>query len=149
MKVNLNTATVSELMAVGFGQAAAESVIAYRTRRLYTEVPELLKTRHIGDVIYNKVRDSVFVGAPPKTKEGATTMDERLESALNGVDLTEQEKRYLEWLSRMDSETVEVFAGLFEKIREADRERLLNKMFPLGMPDNGITALTRKRSGRQ
>lgn len=144
MKVNLNTATVSELMAVGFGRAAAESVIAYRTRHLYTEVPELLKTRHIGDVIYNEVRESVFVGTPLEAKEGATTMDERLESALEGIKLTEQEKRYLEWLSRMDSETVEVFAGLFEKIREADRERLLNKMFPLGMPDNGNYGINAK-----
>ena len=120
MKVNLNTATVSELMAAGFGQAAAESVIAYRARRPYTEVPELLKTRHIGDVIYNRVRDSVFVGTPLETKEGVTTMDERLESALEGTELTEREERYLEWLSRMDGETVEVFAGLFEKIKKPE-----------------------------
>ena len=120
MKVDLNTATVSELMAVGFGQAAAESVIAYRARRPYTEVPELLKTRHIGGVTYYKVIDFVFVGAPPEAKEGATTMDERLESALEGVKLTEQEKRYLEWLSRMDGETIEVFTRLFEKVKKPD-----------------------------
>lgn len=47
-------------------------------------------------------------------------MDERLKSALDGVELTEQEKRYLEWLSRMDGETVEVFAGLFEKIKKPE-----------------------------
>lgn len=46
-------------------------------------------------------------------------MEDRLRSALEGVDLTEREERYLEWLSRMDGETVEVFAGLFEKIKEA------------------------------
>ena len=45
-------------------------------------------------------------------------MDSRLEATLDGVDLTEREERYLEWLSRMDSETVEVFAGLFEKIKQ-------------------------------
>ena len=120
MKVDLNTATVSELMAVGFGRAAAESVIAYRTRHPYTEVPELLKTRHIGGVTYYRVRDSVFVGAPPNTKEGAKAMDERLDLALDGVELTEREARYLEWLSRMDGETIEVFAGLFEKIKRPD-----------------------------
>ena len=43
--------------------------------------------------------------------------DERLVSALEGIELTEQEERYLEWLSRMDGETIEVFSGLFEKIR--------------------------------
>ena len=47
------------------------------------------------------------------------TLDKQLCEALNGIDLTEREERYLEWLSRMDSETVEVFAGLFEKIKEA------------------------------
>ena len=46
-------------------------------------------------------------------------MDDQLKTALNGVELTEREERYLEWLSRMDSETVEVFAGLFEKIKQA------------------------------
>ena len=48
-------------------------------------------------------------------------MDSRLESALDGVKLTEREERYLEWLSRMDSETVEVFSGLFEKIKNVPR----------------------------
>ena len=46
-------------------------------------------------------------------------MDDQLKTALEGVELTEREKRYLEWLSRMDSETVEVFVGLFEKIKQA------------------------------
>ena len=45
-------------------------------------------------------------------------IDERLREALEGVELTEREERYLEWLSRMDSETVEVFSGLFEKIKK-------------------------------
>lgn len=49
-------------------------------------------------------------------------VDERLSSALEGVELTEQEKRYLAWLSRMDRETVEVFAGLFEKIKRCPSE---------------------------
>jgi hypothetical protein len=50
-------------------------------------------------------------------------VDERLSSALEGVDLSEREERYLEWLSRMDSETVEVFAGLFEKAKNCPSER--------------------------
>jgi hypothetical protein len=123
MKVNLNTATVSELMAVGFGKAAAESVIAYRMRRLYTEVPELMKTRHVGEVMYHKVRDFVFAGGP--NAGGEKAMDERLESALDGVKLTEREERYLTWLSRMDGETVEVFAELFDKLRV--REKMMCK----------------------
>ena len=48
-------------------------------------------------------------------------MDEKLKISLEGVELTEREERYLEWLSRMDGETVEVFAELFEKIKSARR----------------------------
>ena len=48
-------------------------------------------------------------------------MDERLKSVLEGIELTEREERYLEWLSRMDGETVEVFAELFEKIKNTPR----------------------------
>ena len=44
-------------------------------------------------------------------------MDEQLKLVLDGIELTEREVRYLEWLSRMDGETVEVFSELFEKIR--------------------------------
>ena len=44
-------------------------------------------------------------------------IDERLREALAGVELTEREERYLEWLSRMDGETVEVFSELFEKCK--------------------------------
>lgn len=48
-------------------------------------------------------------------------VDDRLREALEGIELTEREERYLEWLSRMDGETVEVFAGLFEKIKKHPR----------------------------
>ena len=48
-------------------------------------------------------------------------MDERLKSVLESIELTEREERYLEWLSRMDGETVEVFAELFEKIKNTSR----------------------------
>lgn len=48
-------------------------------------------------------------------------IDEKLAEALKGVDLTEREERYLAWLSRMDEETVWVFAELFEKIKSARR----------------------------
>ena len=51
-------------------------------------------------------------------------MDDRLREALEGIELTEREVRYLEWLSRMDSETVEVFSGVLEKIKKLPREQL-------------------------
>lgn len=50
-------------------------------------------------------------------------MDDQLREALEGIELTEREERYLEWLSRMDSETVEVFSGLFEKAKAPLKKR--------------------------
>ena len=47
--------------------------------------------------------------------------DERLVEVLKDIELTEREERYLEWLSRMDGETIEVFAELFEKIKNTPR----------------------------
>ena len=49
-----------------------------------------------------------------------TDFEERLRSTLAGIELTEQEDRYIYWLSGWDLETIETFAGLFEKCR-ADR----------------------------
>lgn len=48
-------------------------------------------------------------------------MDEKLKIPLEGIELTEREERYLEWLSRMDGETIEVFAELFEKIKHPSK----------------------------
>ena len=45
--------------------------------------------------------------------------DPKLEEIFAGIELTEREERYLEWLSRMDGETVEVFAELFEKMKKS------------------------------
>lgn len=49
-------------------------------------------------------------------------IDDKLKKPLAGIALTEREERYLEWLSRMDGETVEVFAELFEKIKNTRRK---------------------------
>ena len=46
-------------------------------------------------------------------------IDPKLEEIFADIKLTEREERYLEWLSRMDTETVEVFSGLFEKIKKS------------------------------
>ena len=54
-----------------------------------------------------------------REEEGVVAMDSKLESALEGIELTEREERYLEWLSRMDGETIEVFAELFEKTKNS------------------------------
>lgn len=50
-------------------------------------------------------------------------IDPKLSDALDGIELNEREARYLEWLSRMDSETVEVFAELFKSIKKRPSAR--------------------------
>lgn len=50
-----------------------------------------------------------------------TDFEERLRSALGDRVLTDQEARYLFWLAGWDQETVETFAGLFEKCRAERR----------------------------
>jgi hypothetical protein len=79
-------------------------------------------------------------------------VDDRLRSALEGVELTEREERYLEWLSRMDGETVEVFAELFDKLRvrekmmckrltvEELRERVREPIWLVFLDWDGVTA---------
>lgn len=47
-----------------------------------------------------------------------TEHEEILRKSLGDIELTEQEVRYIRWLAGMDRETVEVFAGLFERCRE-------------------------------
>lgn len=36
-----------------------------------------------------------------------------------GLPLSETEERYLRWLARYDTETIETFIGLFEKIKKS------------------------------
>jgi hypothetical protein len=55
--------------------------------------------------------------------------EDRLRSALGDIELTEREERYLKWLARMDQETVETFAGLFEKCRGGSRSEEGCKMY--------------------
>ena len=87
---------------------------AARSSEIYTEWLEKgydPQNRHEFSPEFEKrIRDIV--------EGGRAMIDEQLKSALDGIELTEREERYLEWLSRMDSETVEVFSGLFEKIKK-------------------------------
>jgi hypothetical protein len=111
---------------------------AVRSSEIYVAHLEKGISRHEFSPEFEKRIQGIVEG------RGKVMIDERLLSALEGIELTEREERYPEWLSRMDSETVEVFLGLFERVVEADRERILKKMFPLGMPDNGNYGINAK-----
>jgi competence protein ComEA len=62
-KVNLNTATSSELQALnGVGEAAAAAIIQYREENgLFTSVEDLVNVKRIGSKKVEKFTDSVTV----------------------------------------------------------------------------------------
>lgn len=86
---------------------------AVRSSEIYVAHLEKRMSQHEFSPEFEKSIQDIVAGGRPEAM-----IDDRLREALEGVELTEREERYLEWLSRMDSETVEVFAELFEKIKK-------------------------------
>ena len=62
-KVNLNTATKAELMALsGIGEAKAEAIIAYRTEHgRFQTTADIMKVSGIGEGLYSRIKDSIKV----------------------------------------------------------------------------------------
>lgn len=62
-RVNLNTATKSELMSVpGIGEAKAESIIAYRTEHgSFSDIQDIMQITGIKEGIFEKIKDSITV----------------------------------------------------------------------------------------
>lgn len=44
--------------------------------------------------------------------------DEELKKIFEGIELTEDEQRYLKWLWKFDIETRSVFLGIFKKLKD-------------------------------
>ena len=62
-KVNINTASLNELMSVsGIGEAKAKAIIEYRTTKgLFKSIEEIKNVSGIGDALYAKIKDSITV----------------------------------------------------------------------------------------
>jgi len=62
-KVNINTATVDELVALnGIGKVKAEAIVAYRTQHgKFQTVDDLAKVKGIGKKIFEKIKPEVTV----------------------------------------------------------------------------------------
>ena len=62
-RVNLNTASVSELMTLpGIGQAKAESIVAYREKNgAFSSVEEIMQVDGIKEGLYTRIKDKIRV----------------------------------------------------------------------------------------
>ena len=64
-QVNLNTATVAELQRLpGVGPARAEAIVAYRERRPFRRIEELMRIRGIGRKTFRRLRPMLTVERP-------------------------------------------------------------------------------------
>ncbi len=62
-KVNINTATVTELTQLsGVGEKTAEAIVAYRTEHKFKSVSELVNVKGIGEKTLAKFKDQITVG---------------------------------------------------------------------------------------
>ncbi|GAX62942.1 DNA uptake protein and related DNA-binding proteins [Candidatus Scalindua japonica] len=62
-KVNINTATVEELMSLkGIGERKAESIVEHREAvGSFTTIDGLKDVKGVGDGIYNKIKDMIAI----------------------------------------------------------------------------------------
>ncbi len=62
-KVNINTATVEELISLnGIGEKKAESIVEYREKiGSFATIDELKGVKGIGDKIFSKIKDHIAI----------------------------------------------------------------------------------------
>ena len=62
-RVNLNTASVTELMTLsGIGQAKAESIVSYREKNgSFSSIEDIMKIEGIKEGVFNRIKDSIRV----------------------------------------------------------------------------------------
>ncbi len=62
-KVNINTATVEELMSLkGIGEKKAESIVEHREEfGSFATIDDLKGVKGVGDKIFNKIKDQIVV----------------------------------------------------------------------------------------
>ena len=66
-KINLNTATIEQLMELkGIGEKTAEKIIEYRSNKKFTTVDEVVNVKGVGEKTLEKIRDQLTVEAQKK-----------------------------------------------------------------------------------
>ena len=60
--VNINTATINELMTLkGIGKTKAEKIIVYRNTHSFTSIEEIMNVSGIGEDIFTGIKDNITV----------------------------------------------------------------------------------------
>lgn len=61
--VNINTATLNELMTInGIGEAKAKEIISYREEKgKFTKIEDIMEVNGIGESLFNKIKDYITV----------------------------------------------------------------------------------------
>jgi len=60
MKVNINTATIDELVELpGVGPAIAQRIIDYRSAHKFTKIDEMLNIKGVGEKIFEKLKNLI------------------------------------------------------------------------------------------
>jgi competence ComEA-like helix-hairpin-helix protein len=61
-KININTATVEQLMVLpGIGPSLAERIIEYRSAKPFKAVEDLLEVKGIGDSKFEKIKELIKI----------------------------------------------------------------------------------------
>ena len=62
-KININTATIEELMSLnGIGEKKAESIVEHREKfGSFSTIEDLKGVKGVGDKIFNKIKDQIVV----------------------------------------------------------------------------------------
>lgn len=68
-QVNVNTATVDELMALpGIGPSKARAIVEYRSQKPFKTPEDLLRVRGIGKGIFKEIHELIAVSGPTTFK---------------------------------------------------------------------------------
>ena len=60
--VNINTATLEELMSIpGIGGVLAENIINYRNEHLFLKIEDILEVKGVGEKLFNKIKGYIKV----------------------------------------------------------------------------------------
>lgn len=66
-KININTASVSELVMIkGIGNKTAQKIVDYRKKNKFVKVEDIINVKGVGEKLYKKINGQLTVGQKKK-----------------------------------------------------------------------------------